>query len=669
MAVAAPAVEETAGPPPDRPPDQPPDHPPVADIPLPARNASADEVDAAVRGRLEALQQRIGVTFRRPELLQEAMTHASWNNERGRPSGPGHDNERLEYLGDAVLELVVGEYLFRRFPGDDEGRLTQTRAALVNTISLARMAEKLGLGDTLLLGRGAAKTGASRLPSLLANAFEAMIGSIFLDQGYRVAVRVFLQTLGNLEDWTDQNHKGRLQEAAQDRLGQTPHYRSTPAGGPGHRREYIAEAVIGGAVYGTGRGTTKQAAEQDSARAALEQLRSGSPSSGRSAAATGVVAGEAARRGGDAAAAGGASVRTRRRVAEAAAEEAAELAVGEPGGSRRRGRRTAAAAVEEAVEREAGTARRRRGGGGRVAAATGAAPPAAAVRADAPAPMAPPAPVNRTDAPATAAAPLPAPARRRGILSVLRSAAEALVGRPSVAGPEEPSVPPSAQRAPDQGSPSPAASRPAPAPGSAPPAAGPAAADPEDGTPGGVRSRSRRGRRGGRGRRRPADGGPEGQQGPEAAALERPAARIGPASERPGPPRPSGPDGGTTSAATSPRPRRPRRPSPGAGATPAAAPASGSSSRPASDRSDGRSPVGATSAPQGERPAGAGAVTLGSVAPTRDGNAPSRRRRSPAAPAAPGGPAGPTPEGATGTPARRPRARRTPPAASGPSDT
>src|SRR5207248_562380 len=135
----------------------------------------SDRVRPALREdeqqRLEDLQSRLGFRFRNVDFLVESMTHASWNNERGDLSGPGHDNERLEYLGDAVLELVVGEYLFRRFPDYDEGQLTQLRAALVNTVSLSRLAEKLGLGETLLLGRGAVKTGGRRLPSLLANAF------------------------------------------------------------------------------------------------------------------------------------------------------------------------------------------------------------------------------------------------------------------------------------------------------------------------------------------------------------------------------------------------------------------------------------------------------------------------------------------------------------------
>lgn len=243
-----------------------------AAAPQPSELFHQSELAPEEQRGLDELAERLQINFRRPALLREAMTHASWNNERGEPSGPGHDNERLEYLGDAVLELVVGEYLFRRFPGYDEGQLTQLRAALVNTMSLAKLAERLHLGNSLLLGRGAAKTGARQLPSLLANCFEAMIGAIFLDQGYRVATRVFLQSIGDLSEWSDENHKGRLQEAAQLRLGAPPVYRVTAIGGPGHRREYRAEALVGGKVLGEGRGSTKQAAEQAAARLAVERL-------------------------------------------------------------------------------------------------------------------------------------------------------------------------------------------------------------------------------------------------------------------------------------------------------------------------------------------------------------------------------------------------------------
>jgi ribonuclease III len=278
-------------------------------VAAPLAGLSAEEIAG-----FEALQKRIGVRFRRLELLREAMTHASWNNERGEPSGPGHDNERLEYLGDAVLELVAGEYLFRRFPSYDEGQLTQLRAALVNTVSLARLGERLDLGETLLLGRGAAKTGARKLPSLLANAFEAMTGAIFLDQGYRVATRVFIQNIGDLADWTDENHKGRLQEVSQERTGLPPQYRVAAEGGPGHQRAYSAQAVVGGEVVGSGRGATKQAAQQAAARAALDRL-SKIPANAATRAAG--AAREAAR------GAATESARVRRRVAEVAADRGA----------------------------------------------------------------------------------------------------------------------------------------------------------------------------------------------------------------------------------------------------------------------------------------------------------------------------------------------------------
>lgn len=269
------------------------------------------------------------------------MTHASWNNERGAPSGPGYDNERLEYLGDAVLELVVGDYLFRRFPAYDEGQLTQLRAALVNTTSLARLAERLQLGETLLLGRGAAKTGARQLPSLLANAFEALIGATFLDQGYRAATKVFLQNIGDLAEWSDENFKGRLQEASQERTGDTPHYRVTAVGGPGHARQYEAQVLLGGTVAGTGRGGTKQAAEQAAAREALARIHKPSP---RPAAAAAGAARDAAL------AISEEPARVRRRVAEVAADRGASAVEGKRKRPRRRSRRSGDAAPEPVAE-------------------------------------------------------------------------------------------------------------------------------------------------------------------------------------------------------------------------------------------------------------------------------------------------------------------------------
>lgn len=234
---------------------------------------SAEEMaqqEAEAERRLDELQTRLGLAFKRRELLREAMTHTSWINERG---AQGRDNERLEYLGDAVLELVAGEYLFSRFPNYDEGQLTQMRSSLVSTVALAKIGEQLYLGETLRLGRGAAKSGARRLTSLHANAFEALIGAIFLDQGYRRAGKVFLTRIGDLSAWTDPNFKGRLQALAQERFGAPPQYKTGPSTADPRSRQYISQvSVEGHGQLGEGLGGTKQAAEQGAARAAIDLL-------------------------------------------------------------------------------------------------------------------------------------------------------------------------------------------------------------------------------------------------------------------------------------------------------------------------------------------------------------------------------------------------------------
>ncbi len=198
------------------------------------------------------------------------MTHTSWINERG---AAGRDNERLEYLGDAVLELVAGDYLFKRFDSYDEGQLTQMRSSLVSTVALAAIGEQLRLGEALRLGRGAAKSGARRLTSLHANAFEALVGAVFLDQGYRKAGKIFLARIGDLSDWTDPNFKGRLQALCQERFGQAPQYRTQSLDGSVHARLYVSEVWMEGqGKLGEGRGGTKQSAEQAAAKAAVDQL-------------------------------------------------------------------------------------------------------------------------------------------------------------------------------------------------------------------------------------------------------------------------------------------------------------------------------------------------------------------------------------------------------------
>ena len=219
---------------------------------------------------LQQLQQKIGIHFRDPGLLLEAVTHSSFANEN--PSISPRDNERLEYLGDAVLQLVAAEYLYKHHPGATEGELTQTRSAMVNTNTLAQLAEQLDLGAYLYLGKGIAKGGGRSLKSLLANAFEAVLGAVFLDAGYDAAYHYYLNLYRSLPSPVrDENFKGRLQQVAQERFGETPVYDSEGAR-VGNRREYTSVVFAGAEPLGTGHGASKQEAEQDAARSALEAM-------------------------------------------------------------------------------------------------------------------------------------------------------------------------------------------------------------------------------------------------------------------------------------------------------------------------------------------------------------------------------------------------------------
>jgi ribonuclease III len=232
-------------------------------------------------GRLEELQEKVGVAFRDLALLREALTHSSFANES--PHVSPRDNERLEYLGDAVLQLITAEYLFKLKPGAREGEMTQLRSAMVNTNTLAALAEELGLGDYLFLGKGIAKGGGRSLKSLLANAFESVLGAIFLDAGYDAAYHYYLDRFRALpEPVQDENYKGRLQQVVQERYGLTPYYDSAGARG-GRQREYTAVVYAGADPLGTGHGSTKQAAEQEAARNALIELerRAATRKSGR----------------------------------------------------------------------------------------------------------------------------------------------------------------------------------------------------------------------------------------------------------------------------------------------------------------------------------------------------------------------------------------------------
>jgi ribonuclease-3 len=219
---------------------------------------------------LQLLQQKIGIHFRDPSLLLEAVTHSSFANES--PHLSPRDNERLEYLGDAVLQLITAEYLYKHHPGASEGELTQTRSAMVNTNTLALLAEELDMGSYLYLGKGIAKGGGRNLKSVLANMFEAVLGAVFLDAGYDAAYHYYLNRYRSLPSPAqDENFKGRLQQVAQERFGETPFYDSEGAR-VGDHREYTSVVFAGAEPLGTGHGATKQEAEQEAARVALQSL-------------------------------------------------------------------------------------------------------------------------------------------------------------------------------------------------------------------------------------------------------------------------------------------------------------------------------------------------------------------------------------------------------------
>ena len=224
---------------------------------------------------LTDLEQRIGVFFRNKELLEQALVHRSYRNEN--PSFPLAPNERLEFLGDAVLGFIVAEELYLRFPDMPEGSLTRLRAALVCQESLCKLAAGIGLGDYLYLGRGEDASGGRTKPSNLARTLEALIGAIYLDQSLDLA-RKFVLTL--LQAELDEqivcapvDFKSQLQEFLHAGRHVTPTYRIVETAGPDHEKVFTAEVLEGQSVLGRGTGHSKKDAEAAAARTALKKLR------------------------------------------------------------------------------------------------------------------------------------------------------------------------------------------------------------------------------------------------------------------------------------------------------------------------------------------------------------------------------------------------------------
>lgn len=224
----------------------------------------------------EALAARIGLPVRDLDLLEQALVHTSWHHEH-REAAPGH-NERLEFLGDAVVNLAISEALYTRHPDDDEGNLSARRAAIVSTAGLARLAARLDLGQSLSLGEGEAQRSGRRRPSLLASSFEAVAGALYLDLGFDT-VRDWLIRLADPElsaeapIGTLKSPKSRLQEFTQRRSGGRPSYRLLDATGPDHERSFRVEVWVDDELLGVGEGPSRRIAETAAAAQALDRLR------------------------------------------------------------------------------------------------------------------------------------------------------------------------------------------------------------------------------------------------------------------------------------------------------------------------------------------------------------------------------------------------------------
>ena len=226
---------------------------------------------------VEAIEKRLGVSFNDPALLRLALVHSSYLNEN--PGEFPESNERLEFLGDALLGLVVADEVYRRYPTRPEGGLTALRSALVRGETLARIAESLGLGESLLMGRGEDAGGGRERQSNLAAAFEAMVGAVFQDQGYDAAHALVLGVMAaELDALTGDdvpaNPKSALQELVQGRGEAPPSYRVARESGKDHARRFDVEVLVSGKVMGRGSGGRRSQAEQEAAQEALKALGS-----------------------------------------------------------------------------------------------------------------------------------------------------------------------------------------------------------------------------------------------------------------------------------------------------------------------------------------------------------------------------------------------------------
>ena len=222
---------------------------------------------------IKDLETAIGYRFRNISLLQNALTHSSYANERWHNSLLS--NERLEFLGDSVLGMLVAEYLYRNFPDRPEGELTRMRADMVCETTLAAAANRIGLGDYLLLGHGEEQGGGRSRDSILADAVESVIAACFLDGGLDAAlnfVRQFILVEVPVNKLHNVDYKTQLQELVQQKKNQVLSYVLVGESGPDHDKQFDVEVSLNGSIVGYGRGSSKKRAEQDAARAAIQKL-------------------------------------------------------------------------------------------------------------------------------------------------------------------------------------------------------------------------------------------------------------------------------------------------------------------------------------------------------------------------------------------------------------
>ncbi len=237
----------------------------------------ATRSEAQIERTLERFQDALGLRFIRKELLRQALTHRSATSGEHFSENGTESNERLEFLGDSVLGLVVNEHLFHEYPQDREGLLTQMKSLLVSRAVLSRKAREMRVGEFLFLSSGEEESGGRDRSSILADSFEAVVGAIYLDQGMEAArtfisERLMADSRNILEDRSNINYKSVLQEHVQSEQKTHPQYRVTSEDGPDHEKVFTVDVMVGRKVLGRGKGKNKKRAQQEAARAALQSL-------------------------------------------------------------------------------------------------------------------------------------------------------------------------------------------------------------------------------------------------------------------------------------------------------------------------------------------------------------------------------------------------------------